>query len=655
MGRKRRNRASKGTQPILAQPGSNSSSLRNWIIGLILGVTFLAFVNTLGNGFAYDDDSQILKNQLIRSWSNIPTAMVTEVWFFRVQQDTDPNKDLGPTTPYYRPMFVIYLMVGWHLFGTWAPAWHLASVLMHMAAIYFAFLILEKITKDLRVSAIATLLFAIHPLRSESVAWISGVTDLFLALFLLPSFFFYMRYRECGQVKHLIAAMVLFILAAFSKEPAVCLPIFTSAYEILIINQDQPLMRRIKSALAFSLMLLIISMIYFSMRRYALGFWFNDPSYVRYSTAQILMTIPLVIWKYIGLLLWPVNLSLYHATYMVNSPMDMRFIFSVIGLILLCFALWPLRRSLEARFAALWFVINLLPVLNLGAFDQSFNVQERYVYIPSIGFSLLVAMALIRLPVERWLPLSNRNLAKVVVIALICLLLAGKTLAQNAVWKDDQTLFTHGAEVASDQIMSHIVLFRLYMRRQQVDKVIEELEKVVTLAPDNPVWLSNLAAAHTQMYELTRDRAHLDRAIALCEKGLSIDERNTAMWDTLGHVYTYDTELRNYHRAREFFARAIAAEPRNAMAQFHMGATYLKEGDAQAAIRYLETARQLQPEMADVYKFLSYAHAACGQIRQAIDSLNTYLEKAPNAADAAQERKHLESLQARLSQGQPQG
>jgi tetratricopeptide (TPR) repeat protein len=638
-----------------AQQGLKPATSRNWIISIILGITFLAFINTLGNGFAYDDDSQILKNELIRSWSNIPTAMVTEVWFFRVQQNKDPNKDLGPTTPYYRPMFIIYLMIGWHLFGTWAPAWHLASILMHMAAVYFAFLILEKITKDWRVSAVATLLFAVHPLRSESVAWISGVTDLFLALFLLPSFLFYVRYREQGKAKHLIAAMALFLVAAFSKEPAVCLPIFISAYELLIINQDQPLAQRIRPALLFSFLFLVISAIYFCMRHYTLGFWFNDPHYVQYSTSQILMTIPLVIWKYIGLLLWPVNLSLYHATYMVNSPLDVRFILSVVGLIAVCIALQPLRRLPDARFAILWFGINLLPVLNLGAFDQSFNVQERYAYIPSIGFSLLIAMGLIRLPMEKWLPLRNRNFARATTVALVCILLTSKTLAQNSVWKDDLTLFTHGAEVASDQIMSHIVLFRFYMKRRQTDKVVEELEKVVALAPNEPVWLSNLAAAHTQVYELTKDRAHLDRAIALCEKVLSIDERDTAVWDTLGHVYTYDTELKNYRRAREFFARAIAAEPRNAVAQFHMGATCVKEGDWQTAIAYLEAARQLQPEMVDVYKFLSYAYAGCGQIKQAIDSLNTYLEKAPDAADAAQERKHLESLQARLSQSKWQG
>src|SRR6185503_10622760 len=107
-----------------------------------------------------------------------------------------------------------------------------------------------------------------------------------------------------------------------------------------------------------------------------------------------LMTIPLVIWKYLGLLLWPVNLSLFHATPLVHSPIDLRFILPVIGLAGLVAAVWPLRRSAAAKFAILWFGIHLLPVLNLSAFGQDFMVQERYVYTSSIGFSLLIAMSL---------------------------------------------------------------------------------------------------------------------------------------------------------------------------------------------------------------------------------------------------------------------
>ena len=150
---------------------------RQWVLGLILAGTFLAFANSLGNGFAYDDTTQILGNEQIRSFANLPTALTKEVWFWRVKQDQDPNKEAGPTTPYYRPLFTVYLMIGWALFGKWAAGWHLINVMMHLLAVSFVFLILERITGDRKLTAIATLLFALHPLRVESVTWISGVTE----------------------------------------------------------------------------------------------------------------------------------------------------------------------------------------------------------------------------------------------------------------------------------------------------------------------------------------------------------------------------------------------------------------------------------------------------------------------------------------------
>lgn len=234
-------------------------SPRNWTIVLVLGVTFFAYANTLFNDFAYDDQTQILKNDFIKDLRNAPKAMVTEAWYWRAQQDKDPSEQDKPSTPYYRPIVMIYLMIAWSLFGTSAAGWHLLNILFHLAVVYFLFLLLEKVTGDLKLAAVASLLFAIHPMRSESVAWISGATDLLLCLFLLPSFLFYLRYRERGERKYFICSAGLFLLAAFTKEPAVALPIFIGAYELLVTNQEKPLRERIMPAVANASLFLLLS------------------------------------------------------------------------------------------------------------------------------------------------------------------------------------------------------------------------------------------------------------------------------------------------------------------------------------------------------------------------------------------------------------
>ncbi len=651
MGKKSRVRTKKERRHAV----SESHTTRRWVIGIILGITFLAFSNSVFNQFAYDDNTFILENKLVRNFSNIPTVFTKELWFYRVLQDKDPNKDTGPTSAYYRPVFAVYQMVCWWMFEDHPFGWHVANILVHLLVVYLAFLILERITGDLKMTAIAAVLFAVHPLRSESIAWLCGISDPLLAVFMLAAFYLYMIYREKGGSKYLAGAFGFFLLAAFTKESAISLPIFIAAYEIFVINLEKPLLERIKQSAINAAIFIVPIAFYLVCRRNALGFWLNDGSFTHGTNLEVVLTIPLVICKYLGLLFWPVDLSLFHETPMVQSALSARFILPAVGLIALTLGMWPLRRSQIARFGLLWFAIHLLPVLNLRAFAEAFMVQERYVYLPSIGFSLLIALALVKVPFEEWFSIGNRKVAQAGIVAIICLLMTGKSLAQNPVWKDDMALYTHGLEVADEQLMPHYILGHKYIKEKRYDKAVEELEKCLEIDPSNYIVLTNLPPAHIEVYTQTKDRSHLDRAIELAEKGLSLNDRSPALWDTLGHVYTFDTELKNYARARAFFARALAIQPDLFISNFHMGATYIKEGDAQNGIRFLEIARQQEPEYAETYKFLAYAYSDRGRVQEAVEQLSRYLQLQPNAPDAARETQHLETLRARLKGESSQG
>lgn len=671
MRRRKRTRSQTVEKPIKAVTREENGFLgitwRSWVIGLIIGITFVTFANTLENKFAYDDQSFILQNQIIRSSSlkeavsKLPVVLTKELWFYRVLQDKDPNKETGPTTPYYRPTFSIFQMICWLLFQDSPAGWHFLNIMVHLLAVYFVFLILERITKDLKVSAIASLLFAVHPLRTESVAWICGISDPFLAIFLLPSFYLYLRYRDEKKAAFLAWALVLFLFAAFTKEPAIALPLFIGAYELFIINRDMTIRERIKPAVKYSACFLLVSLLYFLARFYALGFALNNSNFKHYPFSGILMTIPLVIWKYIMLLVWPLDLSLFHATPIIKNPLSIEFILPFVGLIGLLLGLWRLRRSIIARFAILWFAINLLPVLNLSAFAEDFLVQERYVYIPSIGFSLLVAIALAKVPIERWLALGSRLAAQTALAALVVLLLAGKSVAQNNAWKDDLTLWSHGVEIASEQAMSHYILGHKLLTLGDYDKASEHFENYLKLVPENLIVISNLASTEVIIYQNVAaanpgaaDRARLDRALELCEKGLNKQNDFAPLWDTLGTVYTFDTNLKNYDRAIACFQRGLGVNTENAMITFHLGGTLTLKGDLAGGVRLLQAALEMDPRLVDAHKFLAYAYRMRGQLKEAVDELSIYLKAQPNAADAAKVGKDLQDLRAQLQASSPQ-
>ncbi|HSB11577.1 MAG TPA: tetratricopeptide repeat protein [Blastocatellia bacterium] len=633
---------------------------RDWILWLVLGVTFLAFSNTLWNGFAYDDTTQILDNKFIRDLGNLPKALVTETWYWRVQQDQDPNTQDKPSTPYYRPAFVIYLMTMWALFGNWAPGWHLANVALHVLAAYFVYKVLRRFTADARVSAIGAFVFAAHPLRSESVAWISGVTDPLLAVFLLPSLFLYMRYREEKKTKLLVFSLLLFLLATLVKEPAVALSLFIGSYELFVVNQEKRLGDRLKSGIVFGSCFLAVAILYFAARYYSLGFALNNAEFRTYPTRWIVQTIPLVIWKYIGLLVWPVELSLFHLTPMVRTALNVRFIVPLVGLIGLAVALRPLWKSTVARFGILWFAINLLPVLNLGAFDENFLVQERYLYIPSIGFSLLVAMAIAKVPFEQWLPFASRVRAQAAVTTVLVLLFAGKALAQNATWKDDMSVWYHGVKTAPEQPMSHFVLGHKLIDLTDYPKAAEQLELYLKINPDNPLVLANLASCYVLIYSQqlatgsVPDRDILDRALEVCDTGLKLQDSSPVLWDALGTIHTFDTGLKNYDRAIACYDRAMRLSPQNPMLKFHMGGVLVKKGKYDEGISFLNAALAESSVIVDAHKFLAYAYKAKGQLKEAIDQLSIYLQLQPDAPDASKVSKDVQDLRARLQMPSPQ-
>jgi tetratricopeptide (TPR) repeat protein len=306
--------------------------------------------------------------------------------------------------------------------------------------------------------------------------------------------------------------------------------------------------------------------------------------------------------------------------------------------------------------------VNLLPVLNLSAFGEDFLVQERYAYLPSIGFSLLIALAILKIPVEKWIPLGSRRVARTALIALLVLLLGGKSLAQNTVWRDDLTLWYHGEQAASDQFMSHFILGHKLINLGEYAQAAQQLEECLKIAPENIIVISNLASVNMLIYQYaytanptTADRAPLDRALELCEKGLSKTNDLAPLWDTLGTIYTFETGLKNYDRAVACFQRGLVLSPGNPMMTFHLGSTLAKKGDLENAVKLLQLALEENSEIVDARKFLAYAYKAKGRYKEAIDELNIYLKMQPNAPDASRVAKDVQDLRALLQAMSPQG
>ena len=189
---------------------------------VLITATFLAYAATLGFGFVSDDRFQIVGNPFITSWRFVPQYFSSHVWSY-IYPHLLSN--------YYRPGFLLWLRMNEAMFGQRAWGWHLTSVAVHAAVTYMVFRLALRLTRDTGVAVASGLVFGLHPVHVEAVAYVSGVAEPLAALFLLTAFLAWLRSRESGpKLWCLAAALALYAAALFSKESSLMLPVLIAVF-----------------------------------------------------------------------------------------------------------------------------------------------------------------------------------------------------------------------------------------------------------------------------------------------------------------------------------------------------------------------------------------------------------------------------------------
>src|SRR5205085_1334109 len=223
---------------------------------IIPAMTFLVYADTTRYQFAYDDRGQIGENPALRSWSYAAQCFTEHVW--KVQHPEENGV-------YYRPLFNLYLLVNYQLFHLNPAGWHLLLIIWQTLVTLLVYRLARRLLKDEATALIAALIFGVHPVHIESVAWISGVTEPMLAFFFLGSLLVYLRWRDGAApsdntmseaaasrpAKWLALSLGLYALALFSKETALVMPALIFAYEWLFGERAGRLAAAIKRAAPF--------------------------------------------------------------------------------------------------------------------------------------------------------------------------------------------------------------------------------------------------------------------------------------------------------------------------------------------------------------------------------------------------------------------
>ena len=583
----------------------------------LLAITFLAFANSLQGEFVYDDRVQILNNSKIKDVSNIPSMFTQSVWQFLNEKNPEA------VGPYYRPLFNVALIIGYQLFEFQTFGWHLLSILLHLAGVMLLYALARRWGLRTETAAAAALLFGVHPVHSESVAWVAALPDPMATVFILSSLLLYERYyhseRRSGPLT-LILSVALAFMALLSKEVAIIYPIFLAVRELLDRPDQESLGATVNRLLKRTAPFLLLVPVYLGMRYAVLGFITQaDPSAVGIPTSHVLLTIPSILLSYIRLLVIPYPLSvMYDSTY-VTSPGDVRYWGAVLLLTVLAGAIiWMVRSSVVGRRALAFLVLFLLPVLNLKAFrPEESLLHDRYLYLPSIGFCLLVALALERF-VARFAS-DNVKVFRAATVLLAAALLV-MTVSQNRIWQSESALTNHALEVTPRWPYLHNYIGAYYSLQNRFAEAERAYGAALTINPGYYDSHSNLGDAYQQQGKLVEAEQAYRKAI---EHGAPYS--NT--YFNLGVVLTGQKKL---EAAEQPLIKAVEIQPSNTKARYNLAWVYDNQGKTQLAEQaYLETLRY-DPSYPEPRINLGVLLTKQGRYPEAVEQLETAARYAPD-------------------------
>jgi protein O-mannosyl-transferase len=557
---------------------------------LACAIAALVYLRTLSFGFVYDDVLQIFQNPALRQWRYLPQYFTSHV-LAGLYPEAGGN--------YYRPLLMVWLRLNYVLFGPSPAGWHATTVLCHVLATYLVFRVAQQISNDRIVAFIAALLFAVHPAHVENVAWISGVSDPLMACFLLGSMLAFFDWRRSARIAPAVYSLVLFACALLAKETAVVLPVLIFAWVLVdsrtadiaepTVDNVEPKLRPVWLAMSASAPYLIVAVVYLGVRFWALH-GFSHPV-ISLSWGHVLLTWPAVLWFYARHLLLPLSMSEFYPLSYVEHATGRAFwlpsvMLAIVLLVGWLWIRWLSRIGVVERRAA-WFAVALialplLPVLDLRSLTVGDVVHDRYLYLSSIGFALLIALSL------REIERRRRSFRAVALAGLIAVLFAALAVTQEAQWANDIQLYTRGVQSAPDNLTVRDNLANALVAANQLERAIPVYMDILQRNPNFWPANYNLGFAYYKMGNYAAAEEFLRRAIR-------IDSRDA---DQYIYLALAEFQLKKLSAAADDARQAIARNSKTQGYHYILGMIEESEGDTKAAIAAFHAELEQHPDSA---------------------------------------------------------
>ena len=510
-------------------------------IALIVLFATLAYCNIFHNEFLWDDRVLIQLNENLHD----PAKTIN---FIRDFWAVDP---VNTGSPYFRPLTALLYVMDYRIWGDQNPfGFHLTNVILLVAASIVVYLLLREITGSTPLAFFAALLFGIHPIHTENVAWIAGRTDLLMGLFYFLALLFYVRFRNTSRRTFLYLSFGMFFCSLLSKEVAVTFPAVIILYDLCRFGL-RPTLRSWKLYLSSAGLIVL----YASLRYQALGgnnFVFTRSILREFAAGSFFS--PIMKWLYsmmyyTYLAFWPFVLKARYTMPEVFHLVEAKTLTVILFYTaVIAIGVFLYRYARMGLFFYGFFFINLLLVSNLFAVRDGF--AERFLYLSSITACIAIPYLF------EWLEEHTKvkHLFTVFMLLLMTLFMA-TTLERNTNWHDPISLWEHEVRVNPLTPEAHELLGRAY-----------------------------------------EDAGMNQAAFMGYSQAIALDSHEYGAFMARGHLYL---DVGDLEHAYQDFSQLVRINPYDHHSPYYLGHVLKLMGKYEDALYYLRAAYQMKPQSAE--------------------------------------------------------
>ncbi len=596
-------------------PTASKNSSR-WVlpawIALACAAAWVAFAPALSaSALSFDDNMYLTENRLVRnpSWAHAGRFL---------------DEVLEPSTVhgYYQPLNMISLMLDCALDGRadHLRPFHRTSLILHLLNTSLIILILYRLFGNAWAAGLLGLLFGVHPMWTETIAWVGERKTVLAAFFTLLSILCYLRFTPNRAWLFYGLCLLFFVLALMSKPTCTPLPV------ALLLLDWWPLRRLNKRAVLEKIPFLLIA---------ALSAWITYESQKRTAETatpeaardwlRILFILGHNIVFYLRNLAWPTGLSSHYA---FPAPLDLTdpgIRRGTIGTIVLLVALLASLRWTRAAVAGwLFFMAMIFPTMGIIGFTNVI-AADKYAYLPVLGLMLPLTAGLVWLWNRATLTGRLVKAATMVSLFAIAALLTGASWSYLKHWRDTETLFRYMLTLHPNAATLHMHLANELSRQGRDEEAIASNRRAIALNPDIETFYLNLGA-------LLAKRGQLDEAMALYEKALAINPTFAPAHNNLGNAYL---ERKDLAKAEYHLSQAVKSRAGYAEAHYNLANVLGIRQNLPAAAAHYEKALEIDPDNAAAHKNAAMVYLRMGRLSNAINAYETALRLRPDWADVA--------------------